>query len=278
MNNRFSMWTAGATMALALAGLPYDASAAGGAGGGGGAAGGGGGAAGGGAAGGGGGGAGGGGGGAMQVATQHGLYLVDLPQPGEASVQGFVLASLSGSHATPADTVVTVNGVALMHAPGLAAAWFIVDPQGPQPALGADGLLHIVASSASAKATRALDLACPVRVVVASDPAPGSSLGAAAALDIAWTPLPQNVPLFITGSFSMDPPAAHLFSYDLASGTIGAFVGQSFLGQDATSTSIAVQPSASSGYLAELRYPGVYNLDGNSGGYCGRAQRYTYLQ
>jgi len=30
--------------------------------------------------------------------------------------------------------------------------------------------------------------------------------------------------------------------------------------------------------VSELRYPGVYQLDGNSGGYCGRAQRYTYVQ
>jgi len=39
-----------------------------------------------------------------------------------------------------------------------------------------------------------------------------------------------------------------------------------------------VQPAATTGYVAELRYPGVYKLDGNSGGYCGRAQRYTYVQ
>jgi hypothetical protein len=214
----------------------------------------------------------------MQIATQHGLYLVDMPQPGEAAVQGFVLASLAGSHATPPDTVVTVNGVPLIHAPGLVPAFFVVDPLGPQPAVGVDGLLHIVATSASARATRALDLACPARVVVASSPAPGASLGGSATLDMAWTPLPQNVALFITGSFSMDPPRAMLFSYDLASGALGPFVGQSFLDQDSTSTSIAVQPTTTTGYLSELRYPGVYKLDGNSGGYCGRAQRFTYLQ
>jgi len=262
MRKQDTMWTMGAAIALALA--ANHVHAAGGAGGGGGGAG--------------GGGTGGGGGGGMQIATQHGLYLVDMPQPGEAATQGYVLAMLSGSHFTPADTVVTVNGVPLVHAAGLASAWFIVDPQGAQPAVGVDGLLHIVASSASAKATRALDLACPSRVVAATNPAPGASLAGAAVLDMAWTPLPQNVPLFTTGSFSMDPPIARLFAYDLASGTIAGFVGQSFLGQESTSTSIAVQPTASSGYVAELRYPGVYNLDGNSGGYCGRAQRYTYLQ
>jgi len=225
-----------------------------------------------------GGGGGGGGGGGMQIATQHGLYLVDLPMPGEAAASGFVLAALAGSYFTPADTVVTVNGVQLIHAPGLAAMYFIVDPNGPQPALGADGMLHITASSASAKSSRTLNLTCPARVVVTTSPAAGASLGGAGVLDMAWSPLPQNVPLFITGSFSMDPPTARLFGEDLATGVTTEFVGQSFLSQASTGTSIPVQPTASTGYMAELRYPGTYLLDGNSGGYCGRAQRYTYTQ
>jgi len=214
----------------------------------------------------------------MQVATQHGLYVIDLPQPGEASMSGFVLAEMSGTFSTPADTVVTVNGVPLIHAPGLAPAWFVVDPNGPQPAVGADGFLHISASSASANASRLLDLQCPARVVVATSPAPGSSLAGAAALDMAWTKLPQNNTLFVTGSFSMDPPAAMLAQYDLATGAIVGPVGMNVLSQAALDTGIAVQPAAATGYVAELRYPGIYKLDGNSGGYCGRAQRYTYLR
>ena len=213
----------------------------------------------------------------MQIATQHGLYVVDLPQPGEASLSGFVLASLAGSYFTPPDTVVTVNGVALVHAPGLAAEFFVVDPNGPQPGIGADGMLHIVAASKSAKATRLLDLACPSRLVVATSPAPGTSLGAAPELDMAWATLPQNVPLVLTANLT-DQPVARLFSYDLAGGSVTGFVGQSFLGQASTDTAVAVQPTNSTGYVAELRYPGVYLLDGNSGGYCGRAQRYTYTQ
>jgi hypothetical protein len=50
------------------------------------------------------------------------------------------------------------------------------------------------------------------------------------------------------------------------------------LSQASSSTSLTVQPTAASGYVGELRYPGLYKLDGNSGGYCGRAQRFTYLQ
>lgn len=214
----------------------------------------------------------------MQIATQHGLYLVDLPMPGEASMSGFVLAALAGSYATPADTIVTVNGVQLIHAPGLAAMYFIVDPAGAQPALAADGMLHITASSASAKSTRTLNLTCPARAVVTTSPAAGASLAGAGALDMAWSALPQNVNLFIAGSFSMDPPTARLFGYNLATGAAGEFVGGSDLSQSSLGTSIPVGPTTSTGYISELRYPGVYLLDGNSGGYCGRAQRYTYTQ
>jgi len=224
------------------------------------------------------GGGGGGGGGSLQVATQLGMYLVDLPQPGEASMSGFVLAMTSGSYFTPADTVVTVNGTPLIHAPGLAPAWFIVDPNGAQPAVGADNMLHIVASSASINSKRQLDLQCPARAVVATSPAPGFSLGGAQTLDMAWTALPQNVAYILTANF-VGPPSAMLFSYDLAADTITGFVGQAgALGQQSTTASIPVHPTASTGYLAELRYPGIYKLDGNSGGMCGRAQRFTYLQ
>ena len=216
----------------------------------------------------------------MQIATQHGLYVVDLPMPGEASMTGYVLAAFAGSYFTPADTVVTVNGVQLIHPPipGIQPMFFIVDPNGPQPAVGVDGMLHISASSASTKSTRTLNLPCPARAVVTTSPAAGASLAGAGALDMAWSPLPQNVSLFITGSFSMDPAAARLFGYDLAAGTLGEFVGGADLGQASVDASIPVQPTTSTGYVAELRYPGVYFLDGNSGGYCGRAQRYTYTQ
>src|SRR4051812_3643467 len=69
-----------------------------------------------------GGGGGGGGGGGMQLATSNGLYLVDMPQAGEASIRGFVNISGGG-----ADTVVTINGTPLIHASGLASNWYKVD-------------------------------------------------------------------------------------------------------------------------------------------------------
>lgn len=221
-------------------------------------------------------GGGGGGGGGMQIMTQQGMFLVDLAQPGEAAVGGFVLAALAGTLATPADTVVTINGVRLVHATGLAAAWFTVDPNGPQPAIAADNIMHIVASSVSANQKKQLDLQCPARVIVATSPAVGHSLTGAATLDMAWTVLPQNVTLATAGNF-VPPPTAGLFPYDLASGTISGAGELNFLNQTSTVTSLPVMPTAS-GYMAELRFPGIYHFDGNSGGFCGRAQRYAYLQ
>ena len=48
--------------------------------------------------------------------------------------------------------------------------------------------------------------------------------------------------------------------------------------QTTQSAQLAVQPTASTGYVAELSYPGIYVLDGNSGGYCGRVQRYEFTK
>jgi hypothetical protein len=206
------------------------------------------------AAGGGGGGAAGGGGGGLTVhiATMHGLYVVDNPQPGEPSMRGWVFIAFRGnSQATwPQDLVVTVNGVPLIHdpAPGTAAGYYIVDPQGQQPVLGADGFLHVTASSRSAKTSRLLDLPCPAPVVITSTPAAGSSLGGAASLDLAWTALPQNAALFANGGFNVDMPNTRLLSYDVVTGYANGFLGQGLMsqGQAALGTSIPVLPSTSS--------------------------------
>jgi len=121
------------------------------------------------AAGGGGAGGGGGGGGKLQIATR-GLFVVDQPRLGEANITGYLIAQLAGGGGTPADTVVTLNGVRLVPMPGTVAGYFIVDPAGPQPALGPDGFLHLVASSVSANNTRQLNLPCSQPVVETTDP------------------------------------------------------------------------------------------------------------
>jgi len=230
----------------------------------------------------GGGGAGGGGGGGggvnMLLGTDLGLYLVDLPFPGEATISGWVLARLSNG-LIPADMVVTINGTPLVHPPGLAPIIFVVDPNGPQPAVAADNKLHVVASSATFKASRQMDLPCPARAVVATSPAIGSNLGAAGTLDMAWTALPQNTNVALIGNF-IPFPTATLYSYELATGTNAGVVSQSVLTQLSTTTSLPVGPIASTGYVAELSYPGVHVITDptDAGGWCGRKQRFIYMQ
>jgi len=227
----------------------------------------------------GGGGAGGGGGGVnMLLGTDLGLYLVDQPFPGEATISGWVLARLSNG-LIPADMVVTINGTPLIRAPGLAPIIYVVDPNGPQPAVAADNKLHVVASTATFKASRQMDLPCPARAVVATSPAIGSNLGGAGTLDMAWTALPQNTNVALIGNF-IPFPTATLYSYELATGTPAGTVSQSVLTQVSTTTSLAVGPSASTGYVAELSYPGVHVITDptDAGGWCGRKQRYIYMQ
>ena len=222
-------------------------------------------------------GGGGGGGVNMTLGTDLGLYLVDMPFPGEASVGGWVLARLS-TGTIPADIVVTLNGTPLVHPPELAALVFVVDPNGPQPSIGADNMLHIVASSASYKASRQLDLQCPARAVVASSPGIGSNLGGAGMLDMAWTALPQNFEFNLIGGY-IPYPTATLYAYDLAAGAAVGTVSQATLDQSSTGTSLPVGASASTGYIAELAYPGVHKTDEkDAGGWCGRKQRYVYMQ
>ena len=223
---------------------------------------------------------GGGGGGGVNVllGTTLGLYLVDLPFPGEATISGWVLARMSNG-LTPPDMVVTINGTRLIHPPGLASIVWVVDPNGPQPSVGADNKLHIVGSSALFKATREMVLPCPARAVVATSPAIGSNLGGAGTLDVAWTALPKNTNFALIGNF-IPFPTASLYSYELVTGTSMGLVSQVVLDQTSTSTSLPVGPSASTGYVAELTYPGVHTITDptDAGGWCGRKQRYIYMQ
>jgi hypothetical protein len=159
----------------------------------------------------------------------------------------------------------------------LSAGWFSVDPAGPQPPLGADRFLHLVATSRSTKGTRILNLPCPAPVAVTTSPVAGSSLAGVTSLNIAWTPFPQNVPLFLNGSF-LDAPTVLLSSFDLASGAAVSGIALQYLGQQSLNATFTVPPTTSTGYQVTLTYPGVYVLDGQTGGACGRVQRITFAR
>lgn len=208
------------------------------------------------------------GGGGLQLATT-GLYVLDAPGPGEPSIDGTITVVGSGHSGAPADTVVTINGVALAGGAGR----FHVAPTGPRPALGADGVLHIVASSAATRQSRPFDLACPAAIAITANPAPGASLAGVASVDLSWTTaFPQSAAAVIN---FFDPARAMLNPYDPATGAIGPGTGAILFQPAPLSVSLTTVPTTTA-YRAEVRYPGVYLLDGNSGGVCGRAERLAF--
>ncbi|MFL5264847.1 MAG: hypothetical protein ACJ79R_01780 [Anaeromyxobacteraceae bacterium] len=218
---------------------------------------------------------------ALQVGAGSGLTYVDRPAPGEPSVKGLVLVNGSGVRqaptAPPPDTVVTLNGVALVHAvvDGTTSdRFFQVDPAGPQPTIAQDGYLHITASSDSLGASRTLSLACPFDLALTTTPAPGASLAGTSALSLAWTDdLPQQPPGTLLPASGA--PAATLYPYDAKTGAVGAALLTVFVDQHAHAATVPVRP-APDGYLLELRYPALVFLDGVTGGYCGRTKRVTF--
>ena len=96
-------------------------------------------------------------------------------------------------------------------------------------------------------------------------------------MGVAWTPLPQNVPLVLTGSF-MNPPTILFTSYNVATNTTVSGIALQTLSQQSVSATFSVHPTTSTGYQVALTYPGVYILDGQSGGQCGRVQRVDFVQ
>jgi hypothetical protein len=205
------------------------------------------------------------------------LYFNDRPALGEPTISGLVLVQ-QGHGPPPADTVATLNGVALVHAVlggTPSQSYFTVDPGGPQPTIAPDGFLHLTASSASAGATRLLHLACPFAAAVTPTPAAGSSLSGLSTVRLDWTqPLPVNPSTSF--AFGLVPASASLLGYDAGTRALSGAVGTLPLGPAALEASLTVGTTAASGFVAELRYPGIFFLDGETGGACGRTQRFIY--
>ena len=208
------------------------------------------------------------------------LFFNDQPALGEASVSGVVLVIQGGTQGapSPSDTVVTLNGVTLVRtAPG--SLLFAVDPAGTQPALGADGFLHIAASSATLGVTRQLNLFCPAAFTITPTPAAGSSLAGVASVKLAWASgsLPIQGRDFTT--FGLLPPSVTLTGFDVATNKVTSLGNNPQpLAATATGATVAVGPTTTSGYLVELRYPGVFFVDGETAGACARTRRFAYLK
>jgi hypothetical protein len=217
----------------------------------------------------------------FEMGTFDGLYLVD-PAKGEASVQGWVVVTFgpvgAGNFIPPADTVVTMNGVPLLRDPALNGAYWRLDPAGPQPHIGSGGTMELVASAtvSGSPIQRTLVLPCPSDVAVTSTPAVGSVIAAGTPLHLSTTAdLTLNVGIAAMASIL---PEATLYGYDPASRAITGIQSPQLLGPGALDLSLPVAATAAPDYLVDLRWPGHWVIDGQSGGFCGLAKRLTYTK
>jgi hypothetical protein len=226
---------------------------------------------------------GGSGSGRFEMGAAAGLYLVD-PAAGEAAVQGFVVVTFgpirAGTFIPPADTVVTMNGVPLLRDPKLNGAFFRVDPNGPQPQIGTGGQMVLVASATDPNSgkpiQRTLVLPCPSDVEVSSTPAIGSSLAGSPSINITS---PSNITINVNVPIVAQVfPQATLFGYDRATRSLVPSGGPNNIGPGPLNVTVPVTPTAGDAYLLDLRWLGQFILDGQTGGFCGLAKRWTYTK
>jgi len=221
----------------------------------------------------------------FEFGFQQGLYLQD-PTPGEPSVRGLVNVSLRAAGGglpgnAPADTVVTLNGVPLLRDPTLNGNFWRLDAAGPQPKIGTGGQMVLVATATDPKTgnaiQRSLVVPCPSDIAVSSTPAIGSSLAGATSVTITSpSDITFNVGVGIAaGNF----PQATLFGYDRATRTISASGSPRNIAPGPLNITVPVTPAAAGdAYLLDLRWPGIFILDGQTGGFCGLAKRWTYTK
>jgi hypothetical protein len=218
----------------------------------------------------------------FEMGAPLGLYLVD-PAQGEASVQGAVVVTFgpvgAGNFIPPDDTVVTLNGVALVRDPPPAnGAYWHLDPAGPQPQTGSGGELVLVATATvdASPIQRTLVFPCPSDVAVTSTPAVGSTIAAGGSLSLSTAKdLTLNVGIAPMASVL---PHVTLHGYDPATRAISAAAAPVNLAPGPLALSLPVVAAGAPAYLVDLRWPGHWIIDGQSGGFCGLAKRWTYAK
>jgi len=208
------------------------------------------------------------------------LFFNDLPMAGEPVISGRIQVAPVGTAGgpPPADTVVTLNGVALVKVVVGNTTYFTVDPGGTQPTIAPDGFLHISASSASTGASRALNLACPNAIAATLTPAPGASLSGVSGVSLSWATGSLPVQGRDFSAFNLDLPSVSLHGFDSATHAMSFIASPQPLAVTSVSATVPVGATSASGYAVELRYPGVFFLDGETGGACGRTQRFIYAK
>ncbi|HET7787851.1 MAG TPA: DUF5666 domain-containing protein [Myxococcales bacterium] len=220
----------------------------------------------------------------FEMGAANGLYLVD-PANGEPSVQGFVVVNLGALGGglpgnAPADTVVTMNGVPLLRDPALNGNFFRLDPAGPQPIIGTGGQMVLVATGTDPRdgkpIQRQLVLPCPSDIQVTSVPDIGSVITGVPSLHITS---PSNITLNVgIPELASIFPTAQLFGYDRATRTLAPSGIAKIIAPGPLDVTVPVTPTAADAYLLDLRWPGPWILDGQTGGFCGLAKRWTYAK
>jgi hypothetical protein len=220
----------------------------------------------------------------FEVGAAQGLYLQD-PAAGEPTVSGFVVVTLGALGGglpgnAPADTVVTMNGVALLRDPRLNGNFFRLDPAGPQPSIGWGGQMVLVATGTDPKdgkpIQRTLVLPCPRDIQVTSAPAIGSVITGTPSLHITS---PSDITLNVgIPELQSIFPQAQLFGYDRATRTLAPSGIAHNIVPGPLDVTVPVTPTAADAYLLDLRWPGTWILDGQTGGFCGLAKRWTYAK
>ncbi|HET9553315.1 MAG TPA: hypothetical protein VFP50_10135 [Anaeromyxobacteraceae bacterium] len=217
----------------------------------------------------------------FQIGAAAGLYLVD-PVAGEPSVEGLVVVTLTAISTNgfipPADTVVTLNGVPLLRDPSLSGAYWRVDPAGPQPVVGSGGELLLVARATldGKPIERTLVLPCPADVAVTTTPAPGAPLAQGGTLHLASAAdltLNPGVP-----AMANTYPTATLYGFDPAARTLSAALPAHPIGPGPLAVDLTAPASAAPAWLLDLRWPGPWVIDGETGGFCGLAKRFTWTR
>jgi hypothetical protein len=219
--------------------------------------------------------------GRWQFGSATGLYVVD-PGTGEISIQGATpgsipLVSVSlNKAAPPADTTITLNGVKLIRWAGNPLEQWTVDPKGTQPVVGSGGFIELVASDGSGR-QRSMVLPCPSDIAMMSLPPIGSALSAGAAVQVSFD---KTVVLNRAGIAGLDGvfPSATLVGYNSATNTVvrGA-LGLALIGAGQLGVTVGLQATTTAdSYLMDVRWPGPWQIDGETGAFCGLAKRWTY--
>jgi len=172
---------------------------------------------------------------------------------------------------------VSINGVALMHAPLADNRYFQMNPNGPRPLVGPGGRMALLAFSASAGVQRQLVLPCASDVAVGTNPAVGASLTGVANLQLTF---PSDLTLNPAGIVALagTTPTVMLGGYDPATRAFTAGSPHP-IGAGQLGVTFAVGTTTAQEWLIDLRWPGIFIPDGgDSGAFCGLAKRWTYVK